>query len=159
LAIGRCLLDDYQDIREIRGAMKYARMFETEKLFDNFRSQYIQYPYTSLIHTDLIYQLPIGYRELPKSYVYEGKTKKINEWNERTDTTGIIVIKEGKIIFENYNNGNDKLTHSSVFSVSKSFVFNKNCHNSLFCNIKPHSHPLNNPTFYFRRKSLRQTRL
>ena len=112
----------WKDILEIRGVMQYANLFETEKLFENFRSLYKQYPSAGLNHTDQIYQLPNDYRELPESYAYEGQTKKVKEWIKRTDTTGIIVIKDGKVVFENYYNGNDILTHAIVFSVSKSFV-------------------------------------
>ena len=122
LAVGVSTIIFWQDIQEIRGVMKYAAVFETEKLIENFRSLYKQYPSTSLNHTDQVFQLPENHRELPESYEYDGKTKKISEWIKRTDTTGIIVLKDGEVIFENYFNGNDKYTHAIVFSVSKSFV-------------------------------------
>ena len=122
LAVGVSTIIFWQDIQEIRGVMKYAAVFETEKLIDNFRSLYKQYPSTSLNHTDQVFQLPENHRELPESYEYDGKPKKVSEWIKSTDTTGIIVLKDGEIIFENYFDGNDKLTHAIVFSVSKSFV-------------------------------------
>lgn len=122
LSVGVSTIIFWQDIQEIRGVMKYAAVFETEKLIENFRSLYKQYPSTSLNHTDQVFQLPENHRELPESYEYDDKTKKVSEWIKRTDTTGIIVLKDGEIIFENYFNGNDKLTHAIVFSVSKSFV-------------------------------------
>ena len=112
----------WHDIQEIRGVMKYADVFKTEKLVENFRSLYQQYPSTTLHRTDPVYQLPVRSRELPISYVYNGETKNISDWIKRTDTTGLIVLKDGAIIFENYYNGNDKSTHTISFSVSKSFV-------------------------------------
>lgn len=122
LVVGVATIIFWQDIQEIRGVMKYAAMFKPEKLFENFRSAYKEFPSTSLHRTEHIFNLPENHQALPESYLYQGNTKKINEWIERTDTTGIIVLKDGKVVFENYYNGNDKLTHAVVWSVSKSFV-------------------------------------
>ena len=122
LVVGIATIIFWQDIQEIRGAMKYAALFEPENLFENFRSSHKEFPSTSLHHTDRIFNLPENHQALPESYLYQGNTKKISEWIGRTDTTGIIVLKDGKVIFENYYNGNDKSTHAIVFSVSKSFV-------------------------------------
>lgn len=122
LTLGVLAIIFWQRIQEIRGAIKYGSLFETEKLFENFRTWCKQYPNTNLNHNDQIYQLPNHYRELPETYVYEGKNIKLNEWIKRTDTTGIIVIKDGNVVFENYYHGNNKLSHAIVFSVSKSFV-------------------------------------
>jgi CubicO group peptidase (beta-lactamase class C family) len=109
-------------ITAIRGALKYARIFETKKLFENFRSLDHQYPSTRLKKGNQIYRLPVNHRELPSTYVYEGKTKQIRNWIEHTDTTGMVVIKKSEILFENYYHGNDRFTRAMVFSVSKSFV-------------------------------------
>lgn len=122
LTLGVLAIIFWQRIQEIRGAIKYGSLFETEKLFENFRTWCKQYPNTNLNHNDQIYQLPNHYRELPETYVYEGKNIKVSEWIKRTDTTGIIVIKDGNVVFENYYHGNNKLSHAIVFSVSKSFV-------------------------------------
>jgi len=59
---------------------------------------------------------------LPESYVYKGKTKKVEDWIERTDTTGLLVIKDGEIAFEKYYQGNQESTRTISMSVAKSFV-------------------------------------
>jgi CubicO group peptidase (beta-lactamase class C family) len=68
------------------------------------------------------YLWPEKHRKLPETYVYEGETKKISDWIKHTDTTGLIVIKDGVVVFENYYDGNEKSTLSISMSVAKSFV-------------------------------------
>jgi len=79
LGVGVSVIVFWHDIQEIRGVMKYANVFKKEKLVENFRSLYQQYPSTTLQRTDPVYLLPVRFRELPISYVYSGETKKISD--------------------------------------------------------------------------------
>lgn len=112
----------WKDIQEIRGAMDYANTFDPDTIVENFRSLYKKYPSTSLHRSGPVYELPEKHRELPPTYVYEGETKVISNWIKRTDTTGLLVIKDGFIVFENYYDGNKKSTRTISMSVAKSFV-------------------------------------
>jgi CubicO group peptidase (beta-lactamase class C family) len=112
----------WKDIQEIRGALEYANTFEPDTIVENFRSLYKKYPSTTVNRSGPSYELPEKHRELPSTYVYEGKTKRISDWIKFTDTTGLLVIKDGVVVFENYYDGNEKSTRTISMSVAKSFV-------------------------------------
>jgi CubicO group peptidase (beta-lactamase class C family) len=112
----------WKDIQEIRGAMDYANTFDPDTIVENFRSLYKKYPSTTVHRSGPVYQLPEKHRELPSTYVYERETKVIDDWIKRTNTTGLLVIKDGVVVFENYYDGNEKSTRTISMSVAKSFV-------------------------------------
>jgi CubicO group peptidase (beta-lactamase class C family) len=112
----------WKDIQEIRGVMDYAHTFDPDTIVENFRSLYNKYPSSTVNRSGPVYKLPEKHRELPATYVYNGETKRISDWIERTDTTGLLVIKDGDIVFENYYGGNEKSTRTISMSVAKSFV-------------------------------------
>jgi len=112
----------WQDIQELRGVLRYAQVFEADKINDNFRSLYQQYPNTTMRRSDAVFNLPVRQRELDGTYAWEGQTKSIGEWIDWTGTTGLIVIKDGEIVFERYYKGNDKTSRTISMSVAKSVV-------------------------------------
>ncbi len=112
----------WKDIQEIRGVLRYANTFEEKHINENFRSLYKQYPSKVMHHSVETFNPPANARELPETYLWEGKTKSIAEWIERTDTTGLIVIKDGEIVFEHYYQGNEPSTRTISMSVAKSVV-------------------------------------
>ncbi len=112
----------WKDIQEIRGVLKYAGTFKSDTIVENFRSLYKQYPSSTVHRSGSVYELPEQPRSLPETYIYNKETKSIEDWIERTDTTGLIVIKDGTIVFEKYYEGNDKSTRTISMSVAKSFV-------------------------------------
>ena len=112
----------WQDIQEIRGALEYAKTFEPEKIDENFRSLYLKYPSNTVRRGNPVYDLSESPRKLAETYVYDGQTKRIEDWIDATDTTGLIVLKDGAIAFESYFRGNSRATRSIAMSVSKSIV-------------------------------------
>lgn len=112
----------WKDIQEIRGVLRYAQAFEEKHIVDNFRSLYKQYPSKIMQHSDATFNMPVNSRELPETYVWEGNTKSIDAWIKETGTTGLVVIKDGEIVFERYFQGNEQSTHTISMSVSKSVV-------------------------------------
>jgi len=59
---------------------------------------------------------------LPTSYVFDGKTRNTAEFLDQTDTTGLLIVQDGRIVYENYWRGNDVNTHWISFSLNKSFI-------------------------------------
>jgi CubicO group peptidase (beta-lactamase class C family) len=112
----------WKDIQEIRGVLRYAQTFEQEHINDNFRSLYKQYPSKTMQHTGPVFNLPAKHRKLAESYTWEGKTKSIDAWIKQTDTTGLVVVKNGEIAFERYDKGNDPSSRTISMSVAKSVV-------------------------------------
>ena len=112
----------WKDIQEIRGVLKYAGMFEADVIDENFRSLYKQYPSSVVRRRGPVYNLPERHQTLPNTFTYAEKTKEIANWIKRSDTTGLIVIKDGVIVFENYYKGNKESSLCISMSVAKSFV-------------------------------------
>jgi CubicO group peptidase (beta-lactamase class C family) len=120
IAVGLAVF--WQDIQEIRGALEYAKTFEPDKIDENFRSLYLKYPSNTVKRSNSVFELSESPRKLAATYFYKGQTKRIENWIDATDTTGLIVLKDGAIAFENYFRGNSRSTRSIAMSVSKSIV-------------------------------------
>ena len=61
-------------------------------------------------------------QQLSISYTYEGSTYDIEDFPARTDTTGLLVLHDGVILFEGYYLGADESSRFLSMSVAKSFV-------------------------------------
>ena len=112
----------WKDIQELRGVLRYANTFEPDTIVENFRSLYKQYPNSTVKRSGPVFELPETHHALSENYAYNGETNKIADWIDRTDTTGLLVIKDGVVAFEKYYDGNDKSTRWISMSVAKSFV-------------------------------------
>jgi CubicO group peptidase (beta-lactamase class C family) len=68
------------------------------------------------------HQWPEASQPVEFSYEFDGKTISLADNIERTNTTGLIVIKDGVIIHEQYRLGATKESLHTSWSVAKSFV-------------------------------------
>lgn len=70
--------------------------------------------------------LPLPSAELPDDfeirYEWDGKTYGIGEFNERTRSNALLILKNGKIVAEIYRNGSTPETRFISFSTGKSFT-------------------------------------
>jgi CubicO group peptidase (beta-lactamase class C family) len=60
--------------------------------------------------------------ELPKTFAFNGASLDTRRFLEEVETTGMVILKRGKVVFEEYGLGNDATTQSISWSVVKSFV-------------------------------------
>ncbi len=60
--------------------------------------------------------------ELPDSYEFEGEQLNLIEGLDHFHTDGLIILHDGKMLFEKYWNGNTKDSKHIAFSVSKSYL-------------------------------------
>ena len=60
--------------------------------------------------------------DLPESYVFEGDELNLLDGLDHFHTDGLIILHNGKMLFENYWNGNTKDSKHIAFSVSKSYL-------------------------------------
>lgn len=111
-----------KEIGEYRAAFEYAGIFEPDVIDGNFRSLFVKYPSVKVAKSAAASELPKEERPLPESYGFAGETRTIADWIEKTQTTGLIVIKDGTIVHEQYLRGNTADTQSIAMSVSKSTV-------------------------------------
>ncbi len=66
--------------------------------------------------------LPRGEQMLALEYDVNGQSHRLEDYLERTRTTGLIVVKDGQIVLERYRLGADDRSLLMSMSVSKSFV-------------------------------------
>ena len=60
--------------------------------------------------------------ELPNSFVYESRSVEVNEYLDRTDVSALLILKDGKIRYENYWLSGGREVKWISMSVGKSFV-------------------------------------
>ena len=69
------------------------------------------------------FAFPIGKTiDLPKHYSFEGHTKSVEDFFTETDTTALLVLKDGQMVMERYALTGGPDVHWISWSVSKSFV-------------------------------------
>jgi CubicO group peptidase (beta-lactamase class C family) len=69
-----------------------------------------------------VWPLPRADHPLDFSYTFEGKTYSSQEFLERTYTNALLVMKDGRIVFETYRNGTDPATRFIGWSMTKSIT-------------------------------------
>ena len=69
------------------------------------------------------FAFPVGKPiDLPKHYSFEGSSKSVEEFFTETDTTALLVLKDGQMVLERYALTGGPNVHWISWSVSKSFV-------------------------------------
>lgn len=109
-------------IHEYYAVYQYANTFKPDVIDANFRSLYKIYPSIRVERSGEVSPLPRSERFLPQTYVYEGETRQIADWLEKTQTTGFLVLKDGAIVHEQYERGNTAETQAIAMSMSKSMI-------------------------------------
>lgn len=110
-----------QDIKRLSFATQLFSGNDVSQQFQNFRGAF---PSTDVKHDPAnIHPLPKGAPlSLPETYTYAGKTLSTEALLKETDTMALTVLKDGKIVYENYWLGGDENTRFISFSVAKSFI-------------------------------------
>jgi CubicO group peptidase (beta-lactamase class C family) len=115
----------------IAGALGFGRimrlyrvvtLFEPDGIVENFRSMGETLDSRVIHRGGETFEFRRAERDLPENYVFKGAVKKIAPFLERTDTTGIVVVKDDTILYERYYLGNTGTSKAISWSVAKSFV-------------------------------------
>jgi CubicO group peptidase (beta-lactamase class C family) len=69
-----------------------------------------------------VWALPRADRELDFTYEYNGQRYTPEDFLERTYTNALLVMKDGRIVYENYRNNTNDATRFIVWSTTKSLV-------------------------------------
>lgn len=114
----------WDKISEIRALMEYSQIFKPENIDVNFRSMHAQYASIPIKRDGPVYELPFSLRAdaMPQTYDFEGLEKNPEAFLKHSDTTGLIIMHAGQVVYENYDRGNTKSDHSIAMSVSKSMT-------------------------------------
>lgn len=108
---------------EIERARFVASMFSGAGEVENFRNMEAIFPTRTIARGGTVYDIPEGAKaDLPATYTYEGQTRDTEKFLADTDTTGLLVIRGGRIVHEEYWRGNDRDTRWISWSVGKSFI-------------------------------------
>ena len=90
---------------------------------ENFRRMSTIYPVRVIRRSSAPSPLPQGPGvELPKTFAFQGRNLDTAQFLAEMETTGLLVVRDGRLVFENYWLGNDASTQTIAWSVSKSFV-------------------------------------
>jgi len=104
-----------------------AQLFDSRYIVENFRSAKTLWPSTGLTASPT----PRPYPErlsnaLPEDFNHAGKTYSTGQFLDDSWTTGLLVIQDDALIYENYYLGNSVSTQHISWSVAKSFISERN---------------------------------
>jgi CubicO group peptidase (beta-lactamase class C family) len=98
-------------------------MFSGELQADNFRQLASIYPSRVIRRSSHSQEWPRGRAiRLPETFEHSGVIHDTRDFLASVDTTGMLVTRDGQLVFEDYWHGYDATTQAISWSVGKSFV-------------------------------------
>ena len=100
-----------------------SSLFTGEEQYQNLNRVYEIFPTSKLSHSSkpLVFKKGVSL-ELPSNFIFEDKVVKVDEYLSRTDTSALLILKDGKISYENYWLTGGKNVQWISMSVAKSFI-------------------------------------
>ena len=80
-----------------------------------------QFPANTVRKGDTVSALPVSPTPVSLSYTYQGKPWSTDTYLEQNNGAGLLILKDGQIVFEDYAFGLDQTSRWTSFSVAKSF--------------------------------------
>ncbi len=109
-------------VRFCHRAYQLETLFDPDKIVYNFGNMHRLF-YTNLIrksaHTSVLEE---SRKSLPEKFRFNGNTISIRDWILKSGTTGLVVMNDNKLVFEQYYQGNTAQSRAISWSVAKSFV-------------------------------------
>ncbi|WP_422363469.1 serine hydrolase domain-containing protein [Pyruvatibacter mobilis] len=104
-------------------ATTVATLFTGEEQYQNFHRMDDMFPVNRLPASDRPYDFPDGDKiTLPATFTYKGETVDTEKFIELTDTGALLVLRDGKVIYENYWLTGGREEQWLSMSVAKSFI-------------------------------------
>jgi hypothetical protein len=98
-------------------------LFRGAEQIDNFRRMATIYPARVIRRAPAPSPLPSGPGlALPTSFGFLGRDLETAAFLAEMETTGLLIVRDGRVVFEDYWLGNDATTQTIGWSVTKSFV-------------------------------------
>ncbi|WP_051251523.1 serine hydrolase domain-containing protein [Paenibacillus harenae] len=103
---------------------KMATIFDDDKILWNFVNMDQILPHSIIQKGSMVHPYKMGKKvDLSNlTYNFNGETRRFTDLMERGRTNGLLVIKDGKVVNEQYFNGNDACTRFTSWSIAKSYV-------------------------------------
>ena len=103
--------------------MWVSSLFSGSDQYQKFNRVYELFPTSNLAPSNNPSSFEIeSMIELPNSFVYESRSVDVNEYLDRTDVSALLILKDGKIRYENYWLTGGREVKWISMSVGKSFV-------------------------------------
>ena len=97
-------------------------LFDADRIVHNFRNMGEIFDSRPIKRSGPVLALASAPKSLPERFSFQGKERSIKEWINNTGTTGLLVIADGKIAYEQYLQGSTAESKAISWSVNKSFV-------------------------------------
>jgi CubicO group peptidase (beta-lactamase class C family) len=107
---------------EAKQAYQVFRLFDADRIVENFRSMDQHFSVKWVKRSDHPSPLPIERRTLPATYNFQGSVRSVQQFLDASWTTGLLVMKDDRIVHESYYRGQTPETRSISWSLAKSFV-------------------------------------
>lgn len=98
------------------------RLFDADVRVANFRQMEHIFPARELPPSATPQPFPRAERPLPGYYEFDGATRMVSDFLVRTQTTGLLVLRDGVIVREEYRMGASADTRFTSWSLAKSVV-------------------------------------
>lgn len=97
-------------------------LYDKDKIANNFLTMYESFNATVIPASSQPLSFPVDPQPLPELFDYEKQPMTLTTFLEDTQTTGLLVLKDGNIVYENYWLGHARDKQHISFSMAKSFV-------------------------------------
>ncbi|MGI9325645.1 MAG: serine hydrolase domain-containing protein [Pseudomonadales bacterium] len=119
ITLGGCAAKPTQDPR----LTFFASLFTGAEQYENFNRIVELTPVSTLSPSSDPYEFPEGASiELPQSFTYADESVSTEEFLDQTDTTAVLVLKDGEVRFETYRLTGGRAVNWLSMSVAKSFI-------------------------------------
>ena len=103
-------------IQKLHRVNRTIHLFDEDKIVANFMGMYKLFDAKEIRAPDSPHPFPRGKAiELPGDFSHEGTRYKTGPFLEASFNTGLVVIKDGKLVFEQYRLGNSESTPYIIF--------------------------------------------
>lgn len=106
----------------LRRVMKANSLFDADKIVYNFSNMDEVMFTASLPASDNPHDWPEAHSLLPETVMLNKKPHDLTDFLEETDTTALLVIQDGTIVFEDYYRGTQREDRRISWSVAKSYL-------------------------------------
>ena len=97
-------------------------LYDQDKIANNFLTMYQSFNASVIDASHQPFYFPKDAKSLPDSFEYDNHIVSTKSFIEDSQTTGLLVLKDGKIVYEDYWLGHAQEKQHISFSVAKSFV-------------------------------------
>jgi len=112
----------YYAINKGQAFYRMASYHDVEHITENYRNTREFFETTTVYASGTPSNFTYDTQPITDSYVYEGQERSIKDLMVETGTTGLLVAKDGTILFEEYYQGEKEDDRHIQFSVTKSFI-------------------------------------